>query len=66
MYGKYQTTYEGLFSVGIRIDDLMENGGSNRPKNVLINEWEKWQRFIKETFHERKEETDGLTLAFFF
>ena len=40
MYGKYQTTYEGLFSGGIRIDDLMENGGSNRPKNVLINEWE--------------------------
>ena len=41
MYGKYQTTYEGLFSGGIRIDDLMENGGSNRPKNGLINEWEK-------------------------
>ena len=27
MYGKYQTTYEGLFSGGIRIDDLMEMEG---------------------------------------
>ena len=42
MYGKYQTTYEGLFSVSRHQNRRFNgNGGSNRPKNVLINEWEK-------------------------